>query len=409
MLKRLPYIFGLVLMLALAPIYSYAQEPLDETYVYLTGEYQVDYPSAWVVNDTNPTVTFASDAAFFSGDGPAEGGAGIALLAPVASSAPLFAQFGEEAAPQAVAESISGDFSMDDAPPSRSEAITLGDYEGYVIEITQNSLADYMVIALDAGAPNPVVFISATAIGELDTYRDTLTAIAGSLVWDSPVPAFSERLSEGETQEGADLGVGALAEGQVAANESTSLSLYAEAEQVLQVRVAARGEGQPELSLLSPDGDTVQVATPGFGGTPATVVAQIPATGVYQLQIGDSSGADIDFVIEVEALDVELGGGPISYGETGSGFILNGDIGETWTFSGSAGDVVTITVEGEVDSYLELSDAEGTLLAEDDDSGAGLSAQIQSFELPADGDYTIRVRGFSQSSTGVYSLSLATE
>lgn len=109
-------------------------------------------------------------------------------------------------------------------------------------------------------------------------------------------------------------------------------------------------------------------------------------------------------------------GESISYGDTVIGTITNEEPLHTWTFEGADGDTITITMEatnladGGLDSYLELLDPSGTVIAENDDaSNATINAAIENFPLTEDGTYTIHATRFGQESgtaTGDYSLSL---
>jgi hypothetical protein len=63
------------------------------------------------------------------------------------------------------------------------------------------------------------------------------------------------------------------------------------------------------------------------------------------------------------------------------------------TFEGRAGMRVNLaaTPEGEANLRLHVYDAQGVLLAVDDDSGAGLDPELTNLVLPADGLYTVTV------------------
>jgi len=63
-------------------------------------------------------------------------------------------------------------------------------------------------------------------------------------------------------------------------------------------------------------------------------------------------------------------------------------------FSATAGQVIVAQlIAGQIDSVLGLYDAGGTLLAVDDDSGAGVLSRIE-FTIPQDGDYAVAVSTF---------------
>jgi len=106
-------------------------------------------------------------------------------------------------------------------------------------------------------------------------------------------------------------------------------------------------------------------------------------------------------------------GGAISYGEVVNGTISDDDPLQRWTFTGKSGEVVTIRMEASdssLDSYLQLLDADDTLLVENDDaSNTTIDAMIEAFTLPADGVYTIIATRFGLESglaEGDYRLTL---
>lgn len=95
----------------------------------------------------------------------------------------------------------------------------------------------------------------------------------------------------------------------------------------------------------------------------------------------------------------------IAYGAAFSGYVTSSG-GNRYTFTGSAGDWVAITMSSStMDTYLELRDASGTLIAEDDDGGDGTNSRIYVSSLPYSGTYTIIARGFG-GSTGSFYLTL---
>ncbi len=111
---------------------------------------------------------------------------------------------------------------------------------------------------------------------------------------------------------------------------------------------------------------------------------------------GDGQFNPGDRLITGQTSEVAPSGGAraLAYGEVGEGTL---SLGEThaWTFTGSAGDVVSISAEAaiptQMDTFLELFGPGGNRLTGDDDSGEVSNALIESFELPADGTYTIEI------------------
>jgi hypothetical protein len=101
--------------------------------------------------------------------------------------------------------------------------------------------------------------------------------------------------------------------------------------------------------------------------------------------------------------EAEIETNEISIGETAEHTIGTAG-GDRWLFEGEEGQTVIITMDAEFDTYLELYDEDGQLVAENDDFD-GLNSQIGPLDLPADGTYTIVARSFS-GDTGSYELSV---
>ncbi|MFN0165697.1 MAG: BACON domain-containing protein [Bryobacteraceae bacterium] len=84
-----------------------------------------------------------------------------------------------------------------------------------------------------------------------------------------------------------------------------------------------------------------------------------------------------------------------------------GRFADRYSFSGTAGQQVAISLSSAADSFLYLIAPNGTVLAEDDDSGTGLNARIPGsglFTLPTGGAYLIEATTFGAGETGAYTL-----
>ena len=93
--------------------------------------------------------------------------------------------------------------------------------------------------------------------------------------------------------------------------------------------------------------------------------------------------------------------------ETGDQRMNDGTFADVWQFQGRAGQHIVIELRSEeFDTYLQLLDAAGNRLAEDDDSLGDLDSKIE-FNLPANGMYQIVVNNFGDDRrAGIYTLSL---
>ncbi len=132
----------------------------------------------------------------------------------------------------------------------------------------------------------------------------------------------------------------------------------------------------------------------------------LPGAGQYTIiarSFGDfSEGA---YTLSLEFVEVTVGGGDIAYGDTVSA-TRTASQDDQYTFTGSAGDEIEILLTSEdFDTYLELRDAGGLVIAQDDDSAGSLDSLI-TFTLPSSGEFVIIARAFSDSAAGAYTLSL---
>ncbi|HEX2622611.1 MAG TPA: PPC domain-containing protein, partial [Phototrophicaceae bacterium] len=155
---------------------------------------------------------------------------------------------------------------------------------------------------------------------------------------------------------------------------------------------------------------------------------ELPSDGTYtimatrfQEELGTLSG-DFSLTLTngVEAPPTETGGSSegtnLRYGDSVSGTITDTTSSVNYTFEGKSGDTVTIRMRvdnGSLDPYLQLLDASGSVLIEnDDDPNGNRDSAIEVFELPADGTYTIvatRFQGELGGTVGDFTLSLESE
>jgi hypothetical protein len=131
----------------------------------------------------------------------------------------------------------------------------------------------------------------------------------------------------------------------------------------------------------------------------------LPADGVYSVVTrGGEFGATGTYTLTLELTEMMVQGA-LAYGD-GVRATLEPDTRHHWLFDGEAGDVVDISMRGELDAYLELFAPDGVRVAVDDDSGGGSDAAIAAFELPLSGTYRIIARGHDDEDVGEYELTL---
>lgn len=176
-------------------------------------------------------------------------------------------------------------------------------------------------------------------------------------------------------------------------------------------------ETDPYLILVDPDGNVIarnDDSDYGFNAEFQGVV--LPEDGEYTL-VATSYGSNqtFDYTLRLlnqnaESTDLRS----IERNSTATGAIDKDDpssedrrgFHEPVTFDGSAGENVEISMGSQVgDTYLQLLDPDGNVIAENDDAGRSLNSSLET-DLPADGEYTIVATSFSEQDTFEYELSL---
>ncbi len=159
------------------------------------------------------------------------------------------------------------------------------------------------------------------------------------------------------------------------------------------------------LELYNEDGDLIAANDDAGDLQHSRIAFMLPADGNYFIlarSFGNNSRRE-DYTLSLSLVDPDQ---VIAYGDEVEGRVSD-DVGEAWLFIGTEGDVVTISMDSDIiDTYLELYDPTGLLIALNDDSGGTLDSQITNFALPSDGLYTIIARSFAGGSSGAYTLTL---
>ena len=158
------------------------------------------------------------------------------------------------------------------------------------------------------------------------------------------------------------------------------------------------------VELRSVGGDEVGSDDDGGPGSDSRMVATLPGDGDYEVLVGALSGRDGGYTVmveEAEAVFREVGS--LEVGGVGDG-VLGVDSG-VWRFRGEVGQTVVVSAGSDAfDTVLELWPVGGRELGRDDDGGAGTDSRLIA-TLPADGEYEILVKAFSDGG-GSYSVSV---
>jgi len=150
-------------------------------------------------------------------------------------------------------------------------------------------------------------------------------------------------------------------------------------------------------------------------GLNSRLVFTAPESGTYVIRATPlGAGSEGDYSLTLSEGPEPLQAQSVAIGDTVAGALTdddgksaNGVPADAWRFEGRAGQRIRIDMtSADLDTYLELFDANGVSLATDDDGGPEGTNSRLTFTLPADGAYVVEARPFA-SGTGDYSLSLA--
>ncbi len=210
-------------------------------------------------------------------------------------------------------------------------------------------------------------------------------------------------------QSGTPIGLGDTVSGSLTdAAPSASYALQAEAGQVVTITLSSP-DFDAYLSLLDASGNVLAENDDNIGTDSAIQTFALPPSTGYEILVESygqhsSSGAETgSYTLSV----VEQQVARIEYTQSISDSFTDGMMSQDYLFSGQAGDAVIINLNSDAfDSYLRLLDSSGNEIANNDDSGSSLNAQIGPFVLPATGSYTIRASSLGGSDTGAYTLTL---
>ena len=163
------------------------------------------------------------------------------------------------------------------------------------------------------------------------------------------------------------------------------------------------------LELYAPSGEQVTTDDDGGEGSSAAIWEfELPHTGTYRVVArGYNEEESGDYTITLEMVELEIVGTLVYDQETSA--TLEPGRRHHWLFEGEAGDMVDISmvsVDGDMDTYLELYDPDGEQVVTDDDSGGNSNAAILEFALPQTGTYRVVARSFSGGQAGDYTITL---
>lgn len=206
------------------------------------------------------------------------------------------------------------------------------------------------------------------------------------------------------------LAYGDSIEGELTADTPAQFYTFdAQPDDVITIRMdRVGGDLDPLIALLNPQGNEIISDDDGGGGQNSLISGYtLPTGGRYTLvatrferQSGRTTGR---YTLTLESAgnafaDAAPGAERIAYGGTAAGRIDDSIPQQVFAFRGAAGDVVTVTmnrVDGDLDPFVSILDAQFRALVSDDDSGGDRNSRISSFTLPANGLYYVQASRYS--------------
>ncbi len=162
----------------------------------------------------------------------------------------------------------------------------------------------------------------------------------------------------------------------------------------------------PLLTLISAEKGIVARDDDG-GGDLNSRIMTILETGSYYIAVSGLGTAGGRYALSLDRKDApEAINARIQVGDTRRGSILFPSQRDRYTFSISSPEFLTITAatdNSRLDTFLEVHDSQGNMVASDDDGGGGTNSLIRTQFMA--GTYTVTVRSYS-SSTGAYVLTV---
>jgi hypothetical protein len=228
------------------------------------------------------------------------------------------------------------------------------------------------------------------------------------------------------SEEQGSIEFGETVSGRLSEGDRHSWTFEGEEDQV--ISIAMTGDFDTYLELYGPDDEQLTYDDDGYGSNLNSLISgfTLPDDGTYTIitrSFSDFASGSYELTLEEGIIEPNYPTfePPPTPETTEQGSIEPNDevsaeleTGErhSWTFEGEEGQEVTITMDADndgFDTYLELYGPDGTLLTYNDDSRGSLNSQIEDFELPEDGTYTIVARSFGDFGSGDYELELEVE
>lgn len=393
----------------------FAQVELEETAD--NNLFAVDYPSGWLLDgflSEDPGGELRPVMYLYSSDDVQQvlSGAGDSVLP--AGGAVVYVtsyQDGSITLEEAIEESITEQEERGGEAGRISDIETLY-YEGFIAPLTTDLGEGYLGVL--GSRKLRITVITLAADGDLTEFEETFEAMIDTIrpsKSNADTDAGDEDEGESDNDGSAMLTYGMSVTGLLMNRSGDEWTFEGQEGDVISILMSSLALDS-YLELYDPNGDLIEEDDDSGGGLQALIEGvELEMDGTYTIVArtfaGQRRGEYTLILIEGEEFS-GLPAGTIEIGDTIEGTLPPGTE-QIYTFMGNAGDEVTIELDSDdltMDPYVELRSPDGDLLAEDDDSGGGLNARIDDFDLPEDGEYQIVVRTSLGAGGGEYTLTL---
>ena len=263
--------------------------------------------------------------------------------------------------------------------------------------------------ALNAGTYT-VIVTSYDDNARIGAYRVSVVSDSG----DFGEPGQAQPIADGQTKEGR------LESGDVTGHRGLEDHWTFQGRQGQLARIDVMSTAFDSYVVLMYNGMAVDSNDDGGEGQNARLTEILPGSGTYTIVVTQFTARSTGgrYRVALALSEPPAGAGrveQIAPGQHVNGRLEPGDrprggggYEDLWEFNGRSGQDVMIEMHsGDFDSYLELRDNDGTMVAENDDGGEGNDALILT-RLPHDGRYRIVARSYGdRAATGMYELTLS--
>ena len=366
--------------------------------------------------DTNPVATSMASLGTLLGENPTEDAAYGTILGmfgagmDIQGAASYFGQWWIEPEGDALIGWVSGQEVVIDMgnmfgnDPLFSMFIsTAGGYSQSTGIRIHNYDVDYDITAPEEFAVMPAGTANTIGLYGINGMASMLTGLFYPLSFSAPATTTTQ--IQLDYVDGGVIDYGGSLDGELTSGEGINLDFEGNNGDIVTVSLTS-DEFDAFVEIRDESGQRIASNDDGGDDTNALITNFVlPEDGNYTIVVrGFSSASEGAYTVELDLFE-RPEPGMMAYGDSVEGLLISG-IYDEWTFEGEAGDLVTINLMGEFDTYLELNDPDGVRITYNDDGGQGRNSLINNFVLPEDGTYTIISRGYSSSAQGSYTIEL---